>query len=746
VSDRDFLQTPLQYLKGVGPRRAADLQRVGLTTVEDLLYRFPIRYEDRGSFQTIASLKPGVSASIVAEIVGCGIRPTRRPRFKIFEMLVRDATGSLRAIWFNQPFLNDVFRPHQRVVLFGKLELTPHGLQMQSPQYEIVPAEEKTPPTGAAQLDARPEGRAYGRPDPAAVGPTFRSGATTAGGTTPGDTPDEDEMLHTGRIVPVYEKTGQLTTKVQRVLVHRALAQLSAEMPDPLPAAVLERQGLIDRRTALHDVHFPAEGTSVDTLNAFRTPAHRRLIFEEFFLFQLGLVLRKRRAEEDRKPRSAVITDAIRDAVRKVLPFRLTGDQRKVIAEIVEDMKRPQPMNRLLQGDVGSGKTIVALMAAIVAMENGFQVAFMAPTEILAEQHFINIRRLLELSRFRVALLTGSTPAKKRREIQAELSGGSLHLVVGTHALVEDPVGFRELGLVVIDEQHRFGVLQRAHLREKGQHPDVLVMTATPIPRTLALTTYGDLDVSVMREMPPGRYPIKTIAKPETRRDEIYAFIRTQLDEGRQAYVIYPLVEESEKVDLRAATEMADHLSADIFPTYRVALLHGRMKQDEKDRVMHAFARGEYHILVSTTVVEVGVDVANAAVMLVEHAERFGLSQLHQLRGRVGRGPHQSYCVLLYQYPITDQGRERLKALTDTTDGFEIAERDLELRGPGDFFGTRQSGLPTLRVGNLLRDHALMEEARREATMALDDPAQQELLASFVRESWAQRFGLVGVG
>jgi ATP-dependent DNA helicase RecG len=700
------LETPLQFMKGVGPRRAADLTRAGLATVEDLLYRFPIRYEDRGTFQTIASLRPGVPASIAGEVIGCGIRPTRRPRFKIFEMVVRDATGSLRAIWFNQPFLKDVFRPHQRVILYGKLELTPHGLQLQSPQYEILRDEEA--------------GDAPGVP--------------------------EEETLHTGRIVPVYEKTGQLTAKMQRTLVHHALAELPAQLPDPLPPAVLARQSLIDRRTAIHDVHFPPEGTPVATLNAFRSPAQRRLIFEEFFLFQLGLVLRKRRADADRKPRSVVITDAVREAARRVLPFRLTGDQKTVIAEIVEDMKRPQPMNRLLQGDVGSGKTIVALMAALVAMENGFQVAFMAPTEILAEQHFINIRRLLESSRFRLALLTGSTPAKKRREMQAELAGGSLHMVVGTHALVEDPVGFRELGLVIIDEQHRFGVLQRATLRSKGQHPDVLVMTATPIPRTLALTTYGDLDVSVMREMPPGRFPIRTIAKPETRRDEIYAFIRTQVEEGRQTYVIYPLVEESEKVDLRAATEMADHLAQDIFPDLRVALLHGRMKQDAKDRVMQAFARGEYHILVSTTVVEVGVDVANAAVMLVEHAERFGLSQLHQLRGRVGRGPHQSFCILLYQYPITDDGRARLKALTDTTDGFVIAEKDLELRGPGDFFGTRQSGLPTLRVGDLMRDHQLMEEARREASAALDDPAQQETLASFVKESWAQRFGLVGVG
>ncbi len=705
----DLLQTSLQYLKGVGPRRAADLQRVGLRTVEDLLYRFPIRYEDRGTFQTIASLRPGNAASVVGEIVSCGVRPTRRPRFKIFEMLVRDRTGALRAVFFNQPFLSDIFHPRQRVILYGKLELTSHGLQLQNPQYEILKSDDP-------QEDRQP------------------------------NEAQDDDTLHTGRIVPIYEKTGNLTTKMQRVLVHHALAELPGTIPDPLPADLRERQKLIDRRSALSDVHFPPGGANLDALNQFRSPAHRRLIFEEFFLFQLGLILRKRRAEAETKPRAVVITDATREAARRVLPFKLTGDQYKVLGEIVRDMQRPQPMNRLLQGDVGSGKTIVALLAALVAMENGFQVAFMAPTEILAEQHFITIRRLLETSRFRMALLTGATPARKRREIQAELAGGSTNLVVGTHALVEDPVAFRELGLAIIDEQHRFGVMQRAALRAKGMHPDVLVMTATPIPRTLALTTYGDLDVSVMREMPPGRHPIKTIAKPESRRDEIYDFIRQQLDSARQAYVIYPLVEESAKVDLRAATEMADHLAQDIFPAYRVALLHGRMKQDEKERVMHAFARGDVHILVSTTVVEVGVDVPNASVMLVEHAERFGLSQLHQLRGRVGRGAHQSYCMLLYQAPLTEQGRERLKALTESTDGFVIAERDLALRGPGDFFGTRQSGMPTLRVGDLLRDHELMEEARREAIATLDASQSDEALVAFVRSNWEQRFGLVGVG
>jgi ATP-dependent DNA helicase RecG len=701
----DPLASALQYLKGVGPRRAADLQRVGLATVEDLLYRFPTRYEDRGAFRTIASLRPGMVSSVLGEVISCSIKPTRRPRFKIFEMLLRDRTGALRAVWFNQPFLADVFHPHQRVILYGKLEFTSHGLQLLNPQYEVIKAEGDEE-EGQGDVDA----------------------------------------LHTGRIVPIYEKTGTLTTKMQRVLVHQALATLPGTLPDPLPEDVRQRQQLIDRRRALAEVHFPSEGTSLDALNSFRSEAHRRLIFEEFFLFQLGIVLRKRRSESECKSRPVVITDEIRESARQVLPFKLTGDQKKALGEIVGDMQRPQPMNRLLQGDVGSGKTIVALVAALVAMENGLQVAFMAPTEILAEQHYVNIRRLLERSRFRLTLLTGATPAKRRRELQAELSGGSMHMVVGTHALIEEAVGFRELGLVIIDEQHRFGVLQRAAMRSKGLHPDVLVMTATPIPRTLALTAYGDLDTSVIREMPPGRHPIKTTVRPEERRDQIYEFIRGQLDEGRQAYVIYPLIEESDKIDLKAATEMADHLAQEVFQAYRVGLLHGKMKQDAKDRVMGAFVRGELDVLVSTTVVEVGVDVANASIMLIEHAERFGLSQLHQLRGRVGRGPHQSHCILVYQSPLSEDAEQRLRAISHTNDGFEIAERDLQLRGPGDFFGTRQSGLPTLRVGDLLRDHQLMEEARREAVKALDDPAQTAALATLVNSSWEQRFGLVGIG
>ncbi len=698
TSSTDVLATPLQFLKGVGPRRGADFEHAGLVTVEDLLYRFPIRYEDRSRLAPIASLKPGQSASVSGRILSCGLRSTRRPGFKIFEALVGDSSGALRVTWLNQPFLRDVFVQGQHVVLFGPVEMRgPGGLQLTNPQYEILDDE-------------------------------------------------EGETIHTGRIVPVYEKTGSVTPKIQRKLVHGVLQRLPADLPDHLPESIRARLDLPSRPAALVAAHFPPDDASLEALNQFATPAQQRLIFEEAFLFQTGVMARRRSAAADRKPVAVHVDDRIRESARRVLPFKLTAGQKQALKEIVEDLQRPQPMNRLLQGDVGAGKTIVALLAALVAMENGLQVAFMAPTEILAEQHFFNISRLLQASRFRVGLLTGATSGAARRQELAEIEAGTIHLVVGTHALVEGDVHFKQLGLVVIDEQHRFGVLQRATLRAKGLHPDALVMTATPIPRTLALTVYGDLDVSVMRDPPPGRLPIKTLAKPESRRDEVYRFLRGQLDAGRQAYVIYPLVEESDKIDLKAATEMADHLAQEIFPTYRVGLLHGRMKQGGKERVMAAFLAAELQILVSTTVVEVGVDVPNASVMIVEHAERFGLSQLHQLRGRVGRDRHQSFCFLLYQAPLSDEARARLKAMTDTTDGFEIADRDLALRGPGDFFGTRQAGVPTFRLVDLIRDRALLEVAQREAAAWFDSAAPTgEPLDRLVR-NWEQRFKLIEVG
>jgi ATP-dependent DNA helicase RecG len=697
-SNSEVLATPLQFLKGVGPRRAADLAGAGLQTLEDLLHRFPIRYEDRSRLQPIASLKPGAAASIAGRVLSCGLRTTRRPGFKIFEALIGDSSGALRATWLNQPFLRDVFVAGQHVVLFGNVEMRGHGgLQLTNPQYEILDEE-------------------------------------------------DHETIHTGRIVPVYERTGSVTPKIQRKLVYDALQRLPPDLPDHLPESIRTRLGFPSRYAALLAAHYPPQDAPIGDLNRFATPGQRRLIFEEAFLFHMGALVRRRSAAEERKPVQVHVDDGMREAARRVLPFKLTAGQKTSLKEIVEDLQKPHPMNRLLQGDVGAGKTIVALLASIVAMENGLQVAFMAPTEILAEQHFLNISRLFQASRYRVALLTGATAAAARRLQLTEVQSGSIQLVVGTHALVQGDVQFKQLGLVIIDEQHRFGVLQRAALRTKGLHPDVLVMTATPIPRTLALTLYGDLDVSVIKDLPPGRLPVKTIAKPESRRDEMHRFVKRELEAGRQAYIIYPLVEESDKVDLKAATEMADHLAQEVFPEYRVGLLHGRLKPEAKDRVMRAFAAGELDVLVSTTVVEVGIDVPNASVMLIEHAERFGLSQLHQLRGRVGRDERQAFCCLLYQSPISEDARGRLKAMTETTDGFEIAERDLLLRGPGDFFGTRQAGLPTFRSVDLVRDRELVDLAHREAAAWLD--AEQPTAASMASmlQSWESRFKLIEVG
>lgn len=694
----DVLATPLQFLKGVGPRRAADLARVGLHTVEDLLFRFPLRYEDRSHMRPIAAVRPGAKVSITGRIVHAAVRTTRRPGFKIFEAVVSDDSGSILVTWLNQPYLRDVFKAGQHVVLFGLAELRGHGgLQLTNPDHEILDDE-------------------------------------------------EGETIHTNRIVPVYEKAGTVTPKLQRRFVFEALERLTADMPDPVPDDVRAREGLPTRYAALHATHFPPGDVSIERLNQFATPAQRRLIFEEAFLFQLGVMARRQSALAEPKAGTITVDDRIRDSARRILPFKLTAGQRTALKEIVDDLQRPHPMNRLLQGDVGAGKTIVALLAAVVAMENGLQAAFMAPTEILAEQHFATISTVLGQTRFRTTLLTGSTGAAARRQALAEIQSGAVHLVVGTHALVQGDVQFHRLGLVIIDEQHRFGVLQRATLREKGLHPDALVMTATPIPRTLALTLYGDLDASAIRERPPGRLPIKTMMMSEARRDEVHALIRHELDAGRQAYVIYPLIEGSEKVDLKAATEMADTLSQQVFPEFAVGLLHGKLKGDAKERVMRAFAAGQIQLLVSTTVVEVGIDVPNATIMVVEHAERFGLSQLHQLRGRVGRGVHQSTCVLVYQSPMSADAKDRLSAMVETNDGFEIAERDLQIRGSGDFFGTRQAGVPTFRLIDLIRDKGLLERAQQEAERWFQQTALEPASVATLLRSWSARFKLMEVG
>jgi ATP-dependent DNA helicase RecG len=695
------LAAPVQFVKGVGPQRAEALAREGVRTVEDLLYRLPLRYEDRRRLARIADLREGMKVSVAGTISVAGLRRARR--MTLYEVRLEDETGRLKALWFNQPFLKDVLERGRRVVLYGAVERDTHGgarLMMASPQYEVLDDED-----------------------------------------TPG--------VHTGRVVPIYEKLGPLAGKSLRRVLAGLASSLDA-VPDPLPDAVRVRLGVIPRGEALRRVHLPGEEDDVAALNARRGAAHVRLILEELFLFQLGLARRRRGLHGRRKDIAFEIGDRTRDAVKRILPFHLTAGQKRVLREIADDMRSPHPMNRLLQGDVGSGKTVVALLAMVVAIESGHQAAFMAPTEILAEQHFLTFRRLLARCPYRVELLTSAVKGKEREAAQLRLASGEAQIAVGTHALIQEAVRFHRLGLAVVDEQHRFGVLQREDLMRKGYDVDVLVMTATPIPRTLTLTVYGDLDTSVLDERPPGRTPIRTIQRPASARREVAELVRAALAAGRQAYVVYPLVEESEKLeDVRAATQMADAWRSEL-PGVRVGLLHGRLKSGVKEQVMGAFAAGELQLLVATTVIEVGVDVANATLMVIEHAERFGLAQLHQLRGRVGRGRGESTCVLVSHGRLSDEARARVDTLVGTDDGFAIAEKDLELRGPGEFFGTRQSGMPDFRASNLIRDRELLETARAEAFRTLDEMGSTGSpgpLHDFLEEGgWERRFGLARVG
>ena len=779
------LSTPVKFVKRVGARVAEALAQRGLETVEDLLYHLPFRYEDRLNPRPIAEMKAGEMASLIGDVRGSALLKTRggsalfdltlglaAPGVELAGGTPRMGQSTIKCMWFNGTYLRDRFKLGQRIAVYGKLEPSRSG---GNGRFKLVqPAFEMLPEPGASGADA------------------------------------EFAQLEMGRIVPVYESLGgttpwgaKLTSKwTRRVMwsVFEELTEAGMEAEETLPRPLRERLKLPGRMEALKALHFPAAGTPWGVLMAARTPAHRRLIFEELWYLELGLELKRRRLRERVGTRFETNAE-VRAAIKQVLPFHPTAAQKRGLGEIVADMKRPQPMRRLLQGDVGSGKTIVAMQAALVAIENGLQAALMAPTEILATQHFLSARKLLadKVSPktgkpYRVTLLTGSLEEERKREGRGRIFRGETQLAIGTHALIEERVDFANLGLVVVDEQHRFGVQQRFKLMKKPNaagvtaDPDLLVMTATPIPRTLALTLYGDMDLSVIDELPPGRTPIVTKRTDERKATEVWAFVRKQVGLGRQAYIVYPVIEGARddqpeldfakdeelgavaegaaktagelgrkskgegllpKVKLRSATQMYDELRKGPLAGLRLDLLHGRMPADDKEVAMRRFQRGDTDVLIATTVIEVGVDVANASVMVIEHAERFGLAQMHQLRGRVGRGAAKSYCILMTGGKASEAAEARLDAMMRTQNGFELAEFDLEQRGPGEFFGTRQAGMPEFRVANLLRDRAVLELAKAEAARFVEgpDPALSavEIAAVWARlkQQWQRRYGLV---
>jgi ATP-dependent DNA helicase RecG len=697
LKDKDLSDFDIQYIKGIGPRRAELFKRLGIKTVGDAVYYLPYRYEDRSSIRKIRDLVCGKAESVHGKVVSSEVIRLPRRNFRIFELTIDDGSGLLKAKWFNQPFMKKNFKKGIEVFLCGAVKRNLYGgagFEMDNPEYEIA-------------------------------------------------TNDENPAVHMNRIVPVYRVTGGLSVRQMRSIMSGIVNTATQEICDAVPEEIRKKNSLPGLQESLMQVHFPDAVMDVEALNAGNSDFHRRLAFGELFLLELGLAVMKKNVILEKgiafSPEGRLLT-----RLRGALPFNPTPAQERVFNEILGDMKRPCPMNRLIQGDVGCGKTVVALMAMMVAAECGYQSALMAPTEILAEQHFINIYSLVEKLGLKICLLTGSLKEKPL----AGIASGKFDIIVGTHAVIQEGVSFRKLGLAVIDEQHRFGVMQRASLRKKAVNPDVLVMTATPIPRTLALTLYGDLDYSVIDELPPDRRPVKTLLSTPGRKDSLYALIREEVAKGRQVYVVYPVIEESEKTDLRSASSGKDAFEK-IFPELNVGLVHGRMKTRDREQVMESFRRGEVDILVCTTVIEVGVDVPNATLMIIIHTERFGLSQLHQLRGRIGRGPHESRCILLAYAPYGEEARKRLGIMVKSGDGFRIAEEDLSIRGPGEFFGTRQSGLPDLRIANIMRDASLLNEARKDAFSIIGkDPELRgyPLLKKSLEEFWQGKVELFKTG
>ncbi len=700
------LQTDVRMVKGVGPQRAELLAKRGIFTLEDLLNYLPFRYEDRIHFSKIKDVQPNGTYTLRARVMSGQAIRGMYGRDAIYHLLVQDDSGSLPCKFFHGGYLEGRLKPGQQLILHGKVEidkLRPARREMVNPQIEVLTGEEV----------------------------------------------DSVEM---GRIVPIYEAVGTFGTRQIRRAIYAMLQNLDPNIPDVLPQSLLQRLNYPSRRDALIHTHFPEAGESLEALNLFRSPGQLRLIFEEFFLYQLSLALGRKAVRKENAIAFRVREDKVREALKRILPFKPTNAQKRVLAEIATDLEKSVPMNRLLQGDVGSGKTIVALQAAVIAIENGCQTALMAPTEILAVQHFLSARRILAPGGYTVELLISGLKPSEKSAARERIRSGEAQLVIGTHALIEDEVEFQRLGFVAIDEQHRFGVLQRKRLMDKaarhGNAPHVLVLTATPIPRTLSLTLYGDLEVSVLDELPPGRTPIETRTSDEQHLPGVWEFLRREVVAGHQGYVVYPVIEES-KLELKAAMEEYERLSKSVFPKLKVGLLHGRLSSEEKEDVMRKFRRNEVQILVATTVVEVGVDVPNATVMIIEHAERFGLAQLHQLRGRIGRGAQQSHCILVAPGRMTDDARARLETMVRTSNGFEIAETDLQLRGPGEFFGTRQSGQLGFHVANPLRDRELLELARKEAFALAEEPAQKEALQRVLRllpGEWQRRYHLAHVG
>lgn len=701
---KNRLQTPIQYVKGVGPKLARLFEKKGIRTVEDGLYFLPRAYEDRRQLKKISELRAGGKETGFGEIMLSGMAFFQNQKKKVFEVLVGDGSGMITLKWFhgNERYLNERFKKGRRLIFSGEVRWFNYQKEIHHPDVEIVE----------------------------------------------GDI--EEDYLNFKRIVPIYSETEGLYQRTLRRLLKSIVDGYSDELTSPIPAEIVERQDLIGFSEAFRRVHFPPDGESIEKLNSQRSDGHRRIIFDEFFFLELGLALKKRGVALETGI-SFRTQGTLSQRLLNQLSFHLTRAQQRALAEIVEDMEKPHPMNRLIQGDVGSGKTIVALLASLRAVEFGYQAAIMAPTEVLAEQHYLTIHRWVEPLGVQVALLTSNIKGSERENIYSRIRKGEVQIVIGTHAVIQEQVEFHSLGLAIIDEQHKFGVVQRGLLKKKGENPDVLVMTATPIPRTLAMTLYGDLDISLIDEMPPGRMPVETKVFSESARNRVYRIVEEEVKKGRQVFVVYPLVEESEKLDLRDATRMAEHLQKDVFPAFRIGLLHGRMRSDEKEAIMMEFKERKIEILVATTVIEVGIDIPNASVMVVEHAERFGLSQLHQLRGRIGRGQYPSKCILLAQYRSSEEAKVRLRAMEQTNDGFKIAEQDLELRGPGEFFGIRQSGLPDFRVAHILRDTPILIEARKEAFRLIqEDPdlakPSHSALKDVLKKRWKGRLELATIG